>query len=433
MKRTQSWGRLDNTPHNVIPLTAPDVVAALVRQQAPGLARGNGRSYGDVALNPEGTLWDARGLDRFVHWDASSGTLRCEAGVLLKDIQRTFVPQGWTLPVTPGTQLVTVGGAIANDVHGKNHHAEASFGNHVREFTLVRTTGEILRCSPEQNPEYFFATIGGLGLTGIITAVELQLKPIPGPWLEVETPPFQGLHEFFKLSDQSEDHWEHSVAWLDCLSGGERPRGVFTRARPINVSKRPARERRTRGMPFVPPFSLVNGFSLRPFNWAYYLAHRWKPARSIEHYEQHLYPLDKLENWNRMYGPRGFYQYQSVVPIEHGSDATTEMLNEIKSSGSGSFLAVLKTFGNTPSVGMLSFPRAGVTLALDFPNRGDETLRLFERLDSIVLEAGGALYPAKDARMSCTMFERGFPRFDEFLPLRDPGMTSGFSRRVLGF
>jgi len=424
---------LTNDLHTVITAPDPGAMATAVRESAAGIARGNGRSYGDVGLNADGILWDTRGLDRLIAWDPQSGVLRCEAGVLLKDIQQALLPQGWALPVTPGTQLVTVGGAIANDVHGKNHHLAGSFGNHVRAIRLVRSSGEILWCSATLNPPLFGATIGGLGLTGVILEVELQLRRALGPWLDVETLPFSGLSQFFQLSEESENGWEHTVAWLDCLSGGRQSRGVFTRARPVDVDRPLPAKPRPHGVPLVPPISLVNRLSLRPFNLAYHLAQRWKPRQAIEHYEKHLYPLDALLDWNRMYGPKGFYQYQSVVPRAAGLDATALMLEEIRRSGSGSFLAVLKVFGGTRPTGMLSFPRAGVTLALDFPNQGEKTLRLFERLDAIVLEAGGALYPAKDARMSAGMFEAGFPRLSEFLPLRDPGMSSGFSRRVLGF
>lgn len=433
MRRIQAWGRLDNALHDVVPLTDPGAVAQLIRSRATGIACGNGRSYGDVGINPGGVLWDARGLDRLIEWDAHTGVLRCESGVLLKDIQQALLPQGWWLPVTPGTQLITVGGAIANDVHGKNHHAAGTFGNHVLSFTVARTSGEVLHCSPDTNPQLFAATIGGLGLTGIILEAELQLRRCPGPWLEVDTVPFHGLPEFFQLSEQAESDWEYAVAWLDCLSGGRRARGIFTRARPITVQSPAPKRKRTRRMPFVPPFSLVNRFSLRPFNLAYYFAQRWKPARSIQHYEQHLYPLDALLDWNRMYGPRGFYQYQSVVPRSEGKACTAMMLDEIRRSGRGSFLAVLKTFGSVKSPGMLSFPREGVTLALDFPNEGRATLALLDRLDAIVREAGGALYPAKDARMSREMFDAGYSRLSEFLPWRDAGASSGFSRRVLGF
>lgn len=431
MRAMQSWGRLSAAPHQVVPLDDPSRVTQAMQAHLPGIAFGNGRSYGDVCLNPGGVLWHTRGLDRLCTWNAQTGVLVCESGVLLRDIQQTFVPQGWMLPVTPGTQLVTVGGAIANDVHGKNHHAMGSFGDQLLRLWLARSDGQIIECTRNQASEWFSATIGGMGLTGVIVRAELRLRSVSGPWLDTETIPYGNLDEFFGLSDASEAAWEHTVSWIDCLSG-ERTRGIFMRANPSAARAGPLPRSGTRRMPVTPPVSLVNHMTLRPFNTTYYRLQRWKAGQGVAHYEPFSYPLDGLLEWNRMYGPQGFYQYQSVVPRAAGLDATREMLREIRRSGEGSFLAVLKTFGNRAGPGMLSFPRPGVTLALDFPNRRDSTLRLFSRLDDIVLAAGGTLYPAKDARMSRRMFESGYPRLAEFLPFRDPGITSSMSRRLLG-
>jgi FAD/FMN-containing dehydrogenase len=390
-----------------------------------------GRSYGDACLNPGGTLWLTGGLDHFIAFNEDNGRLVCEAGVLLRDIQRLAVPRGWMLPVTPGTQLVTVGGAIANDVHGKNHHVLGSFGDHVLRLTLLRTNGETIECGPHERSDWFAATVGGVGLTGIITQAELQLRRTPGPWLDTETLAYANLDEFFQLADASEAHWEHTVSWIDCISGGGG-RGVFMRGNPIVTAPRPLPTAQQRTMPLVPPVSLVNRLSLRPFNVAYYHLKKWRAGRAITHYEAFFYPLDNLLEWNRMYGPRGFFQYQSVVPRAVGRDAIQAMLREIARSGDGSFLAVLKTFGNRQPVGMLSFAQPGVTLALDFPNHGARTHRLFERLDAIVREAQGRIYLAKDARMPRELFEAGYPRLPEFLPYRDPGISSGLSRRLMG-
>lgn len=429
----RSWGRLSADAHRVIPLHDPARVAQALRAHGPGIAYGNGRSYGDECLNPHGVLWHTAGLDHLIHWNPASGVLACEAGVLLRDIQRALAPQGWMLPVTPGTQLVTVGGAIANDVHGKNHHALGSFGDHVLRLWLVRSDGELIECDPAQQPQWFAATVGGMGLTGVIVRAELQLRRVAGPWLDTETIPFDGLDEFFALNDGSEADWEHTVAWIDCLADTARgTRGIFLRANPSAATQGPIPRAGELRMPFTPPVSLVNRLTLRPFNATYYRLQCRRAGRALQHYEPFSYPLDGLLEWNRMYGQRGFYQYQSVVPPQAGPDATNAMLREIARSGEGSFLAVLKTFGRRNAPGMLSFPRPGITLALDFPNRGERTLRLLERLDAIVAEAGGALYPAKDARMSRRMFEAGYPRLPEFLPLRDAGMTSAMSRRLLG-
>lgn len=432
MKAVSSWGRLSAEPHHVFSARdLPALQQALRHSSNPGLAHGMGRSYGDACLNPGGTLWLTGGLDHFIAFNEDNGRLVCEAGVLLRDIQRLAVPRGWMLPVTPGTQLVTVGGAIANDVHGKNHHVLGSFGDHVRHLTLLRTNGETIECGPHERSDWFAATVGGVGLTGIITQAELQLRRTPGPWLDTETLAYANLDEFFQLADASEAHWEHTVSWIDCISGGGG-RGVFMRGNPIVTAPRPLPTAQQRTMPLVSPVSLVNRLSLRPFNMAYYHLKKWRAGRAITHYEAFFYPLDNLLEWNRMYGPRGFFQYQSVVPRAVGRDAIQAMLREIARSGDGSFLAVLKTFGNRQPVGMLSFAQPGVTLALDFPNHGARTHRLFERLDAIVREAQGRIYLAKDARMPRELFEAGYPRLPEFLPYRDPGISSGLSRRLMG-
>lgn len=431
MRPISSWGRLSASPHQIAPLSDLSKVADIIAACKPGVAFGNGRSYGDSCLNPEGVLWLTRGLDNLVAFDRERGLLRCEAGVLLRDIQTLVIPDGWMLPVTPGTQLITIGGAIANDVHGKNHHLLGSFSDHLLRIKLIRTNGEVIECGPALNPDWFAATVGGIGLTGIIVEADIQLKRVPGPWLEAETIPYSNLGAFFKCADDSEAGWEHTVSWIDCLAGSGG-RGLFMRGNPVEDKTRPAPDTKKSRMPFVPPVSLVNKLSLRPFNEAYYWLNKRKTGKQIVHYRPFFYPLDNLQDWNKMYGPRGFYQYQSVVPREVGQDAVTEMLKEIGRSGQGSFLAVLKTFGDRRSVGMLSFPQPGVTLALDFPNSGQKTTELLERLDRIVSEAKGRIYLAKDARMPRSLFESGYPRFQEFLKYRDPGISSAMSRRLLG-
>ena len=432
MRPVSSWGRLSADPHHVVGLSDPRKVReALACGGAPGVAHGMGRSYGDACLNPQGTLWLTTGLDHFIAFDDRTGRLVCEAGVLLRDIQRLAVPRGWILPVTPGTQLVTVGGAIANDVHGKNHHVLGAFGDHVQHLTLLRTDGETIQCGPDERPDWFAATVGGVGLTGVIVQAEIQLRRIPGPWLETETIPYANLDEFFQLADGSEAQWEHTVSWIDCIPGSGG-RGVFMRGNPVAAERQPVPPGRQLTMPIVPPVSLVNRLSLRPFNMAYYHLKKWRAGRAVTHYEPFFYPLDNLLEWNRMYGPRGFFQYQSVVPRGVARDAVQSMLQEIARFGDGSFLAVLKTFGNREPAGMLSFAQPGATLALDFPNHGERTQKLFARLDAIVTEARGRIYLAKDARMPRALFEAGYPRLPEFLKYRDPGISSGLSRRLMG-
>lgn len=432
MRKVSSWGLLSANPHHVIELNDPSKLASLVcHSKHLGIAHGMGRSYGDVCLNPEGELWLTTGLDHFIDFDDSTGRLTCEPGVLLRDIQRMAIPRGWILPVTPGSQLVTVGGAIANDVHGKNHHVSGTFGNHVKSLTLLRTNGEVIRCGPNQEVNWFAATVGGLGLTGLITQAEIQLKRVLGPWLDTETIPYTNLGEFFQLADDSEADWEHTVSWIDCANGvGQR--GLFMRGNSVDTGKDYVPQTGKLTIPIVPPVSLINRLSLRPFNIAYYNANKWRARRRISNYQSFFYPLDNILQWNRIYGSRGFFQYQSVVPRETAQDAVKAMLKETVQAGDGSFLTVLKTFGHSQSLGMLSFPQAGATLALDFSNNGQRTHKLFTRLDAIVREAKGRLYPAKDARMPREFFEAGYPRLSEFMKYRDPGISSTLSRRLMG-
>ncbi len=436
MKRMNAWGRLSHELHHVQALTDRTQVAPVLQAHQPGVAFGNGRSYGDVCLNPNGHVWHTTGLNKFISFDETTGRLVCEAGVLLRDIQRLLVPRGWMLPVTPGTQLITVGGAIANDVHGKNHHVFGSFGDHVVALTLAKTSGEVCKLNWIQTPQAMRATVGGLGLTGVMVSAELQLRRVTSPWLHTQTLPYQGLSTFFELADGSEAEWEHTVSWVDCLSG-QTLRGIFMRANPLSDTELAPRAdlqpKKPLSMPWVPPVSLVNGLSLKPFNWAYYQLQAMKQGDGVAHYEPFSYPLDNVLHWNRMYGPRGFYQYQSVVPRDVGLQAVQAMLDAIADSGEGSFLAVLKTFGQRQAKGLLSFPQPGVTLALDFPNRGARTLKLFERLDAIVREAKGRLYMAKDARMPRDLFESGYPNLAEFLTHRDHGISSAMSRRLMEF
>lgn len=390
------------------------------------LAYGNGRSYGDVCLNSDATLLHTRGIDRFIAFDEHSGVLRCEAGVLLSEILAVFVPRGWFLPVTPGTRFVTLGGAIANDVHSKNHHGAGTFGCHVERFELLRSDGSRRVCSPNENADWFAATIGGLGLTGLITWAEIALKPISSVSIAVRNTRFCGLDEFFAINQAAEAANEYTVAWIDCLSA--TPRGIFMAGDHLDDGKLDVARGSSLSLPLTPPLSLINGLSLRVFNQAYY--HRPLPAAGVTHYAPFFYPLDQVLHWNRLYGPQGFYQYQFVVPMA-AREALADTLAGIAASGQGSFLAVLKTFGDVASPGMLSFPMPGVTLALDFPNRGAPTRALFERLDAIVAAAGGRLYAAKDARMSGEFFRRSNPRLGEFLPFIDAKFSSDFARRVL--
>lgn len=425
-----SWGRYPKASQRLLRLN--DRHAALPKLPGYALPRGNGRSYGDSCLNDGGSLLLARGLDRFLAFDPSSGLLECEAGVLLSEVLDLVVPQGWFLPVSPGTKFVTIGGAIANDVHGKNHHRVGSFGHHLEGFEILRSDGTRRWCSPIEHAEWFAASIGGLGLTGLITHARLRLRRIASPWMTVESIRFHSLAEFFELSAASESDNEYTVAWIDCTARGSAlGRGIFSRANhaPAHPEQRPSEPSRRLGVPFAPPLSLINSFSLRAFNTAYF--HKQRRKHTITHYDPFFYPLDGIANWNRIYGPRGFLQYQCVVPPEGAEEIITKLLALIASSGSGSFLAVLKQFGSKPALGMLSFPRPGTTLALDFPNSGPAIFALLDRLDDVVSAAGGAVYPAKDARMSGAHFKQYFQRWAAFRPFIDPTLSSSFWRRVM--
>lgn len=427
-----SWGRYPKADQRLLRLV--DRHAALPLLEGPALPRGNGRSYGDSCLNDGGTLLFTRGLDRFLGFDPGSGLLECESGVLLSEILDLVVPQGWFLQVTPGTRFVTVGGAIANDVHGKNHHRVGSFGHHLEGFELLRSDGTRHWCSPTEHAEWFAATIGGLGLTGLITRARLRLRRIAGPWMATENIRFRHLAEFFALSAASEGEHEYTVAWIDCAARGNAlGRGIFSRANHASArpEQRPPAPIRRLGVPFTPPLSLINSLSLRAFNVAHFHKQSSDNAQAISHYDPFFYPLDGVGNWNRIYGPRGFLQYQCVVPPESAEATIGKLLALISDTGTGSFLAVLKQFGSKPSLGMLSFPRPGTTLALDFPNAGSATFTLLDRLDDIVSAAGGAVYPAKDARMSSRHFRQYFPRWEAFRPFIDPALSSSFWRRVM--
>ena len=426
-----SWGRWPVAMQRALWLS--NRFAPLPAFVGHALPRGNGRSYGDVCLDDGGTLLDARGLDRFIAFDPATGVLRCESGVLLGTVLDLFVPRGWFLPVVPGTRFVTVGGAIANDVHGKNHHAVGSFGCHVRGLELLRSDGTRLICSPRENTNWYAATLGGLGLTGLVTWAELQLRPVPGAWFDTETRRFDHLDDFFELSTQSEHDFEYTVAWVDCTTRGKAlGRGVFSRGSHCAAS-RAAKAPREGGlrMPVTPPLSLVNSLSLHAFNWQHFLRAPKTLQRSPQHYSPWLFPLDGIRDWNRMYGPRGFLQYQCVLPPASARDGIRELLDRIAASGTGSFLAVLKQFGAIRSPGLLSFPRPGTTLALDFANRGPATFELLDRLDEVVAAAGGAVYPAKDARMPGERFRGYFPAWRQFSEFIDPALSSGFWRRVM--
>lgn len=434
-----SWGRTFQYKHRVErPIQRKPEAFSFLQKSEFFLPYGMGRSYGDSCLNEDHTLIVTDQLDHFISFNPSEGILTCEAGVSLEDILKVVVPHGYFLPVSPGTKFVTLGGAIANDIHGKNHHTMGCIGRHILSFELLRTQGdgmpEPLTCSPAQNTELFHATIGGLGLTGIILSATLRLKQCE-PWFRQESVKFGSLDEFFQLSKESDASFEYTVAWVDCLAkGSQMGRGHFLRANAVaTAQKLPRKIHRPPqlSVPFRLPNQLLNPTSIACFNQLYFHRQLRRQKKAIVHYEPFFYPLDKVGHWNLIYGKRGFYQYQFVVPTSEKA-ALSEVFKHISSSGMASFLAVLKQFGEMKSPGLLSFPRPGFTLALDFPNTGAPVLELFETLDAIVASAGGRIYPGKDARWPGHLFRQSYPEWEGFEEWIDPKFSSSLWRRLRG-
>ena len=423
-----SWGRVVRRRYPTArPRFSADLggVVTAAGRPATALPVGMGRSYGDSCLNGEGGLIVMRGLDRLMEIDAQEEDFTAQAGMTLSEALQHLTPRGLFLPVLPGTRLATLGGAVANDVHGKNHLMAGSFGNHVRRFELVRSDGSRQVVAPG-NP-LFEATIGGLGLTGAISWVELAVRDEDSSFLESEDFAFSSLDQYFEMMADSAA-FEHRVAWIDCTKPG---RGVFSRARFLDDGAlQPHADKIKLSAPGFTPGWLLNGLTLKAFNSLYGAAKTLKKGRQRVHYAPFFFPLDSIGGWNRVYGSKGFYQYQCVVPPAAAREAVSAMLAAIAKAGDGSMLAVLKEFGPARSPGILSFPMEGTTLALDFKNRGDHTLALFARLDAIVQEAGGRLYPAKDGRIPAKAFQAMYPRWEEVERLRDPGISSDFWTRV---
>lgn len=428
------WGHAAPSAHTaVFPVvwrSEPPVLAEVTDSMLPFAY---GRSYGDSCLNGGGALLDVAPLNRFIGFDAERGLLQCEAGVTLAEILELMVPRGWFLPVVPGTKWVSIGGAIANDIHGKNHHRVGTFGAHLTRFELLRSNGARLLCSPAENVELFRATVGGLGLTGLILWAEVQLKRIPGPVIAMESIRFAGLDEFFQLS-AGDREFEYTVAWIDCLRRRDPlGRGLFLRgnhaAGPGSASPNGAATSDAH-LPLELFRPALNRPVMLAFNSFYYRRQiRSRMNRTVP-YDPFFFPLDVIPGWNRLYGPQRFFQYQCVVPDDAEHRRTRDILERVRHSHESCFLAVLKKFGNVVSPGILSFPRPGVTIAMDFAVRGGSTLELLEQLDQIVAEAGGAVYPAKDARMSAASFRRFFPQWESFARQVDPKFSSSFWRRV---
>jgi FAD/FMN-containing dehydrogenase len=432
----RSWGGLRGEARNVwTPAFSGDTRKIFLRESGlRSLVIGNLRSYGDEVLSPEGRYLSTARCDRIMQLDAAGATVTAESGIRLDVLERRLAPLGLMIPVMPGTSLLSLGGAIANDVHGKNHHSSGTFGRFVRRLQLIRTNGETLLCSDSENTELFAATIGGLGLTGAIAWATIGLRRISSPILRIASRRIRNLSEFFDIDAKDGGRHEYTVAWIDCLAKGDAMgRGIysvadFAGAFPPGSGSAGGIRRPRIGVPFALPVSPVNSLTVGAMNSLYYRTHRIGSRDA--HFRDWLYPLDAIADWNRLYGRRGFYQFQCVIPTSRAHRGISDLLKIIALRGQGSFLAVLKTFGDKPSPGLMSFPMPGATLALDFPNRGPATQELLLELCRITMEAGGRLYPAKDAHSGADSLKTAFPNFERFKSLIDPGLESVMSRRL---
>jgi FAD/FMN-containing dehydrogenase len=403
------------------------------------LSRGLGRSYGDSALPPPGVLDVATTTlaDRILAFDEATGRLRAEAGLGLHELNRVFGPRGFFTPVTPGTAFVTLGGMVAADVHGKNHHVNGTFGEHVTSMRIRVADGRIIDCTPQHEAELFRATIGGMGLTGHILEVEFPLEKTPSPWIYAEHQRIPNIDEFIVALREGANEWPFTMGWIDCVSKGKAMgRGVLHRGRwatPEEAPKRQPKPKKTLAVPFDFPSWTLNGLTVRIFNALVY-HNPFRPKRHIMHPASFFYPLDAVHKWNRIYGRRGFTQYQCVLPESAGTGAARRFLEVLTAKGGASFLCVIKDCGRE-GTGMLSFPLPGISIALDIPIRND-TQEIVDALNEVVVEEGGRIYLAKDGFTRPEHFEAMEPRLAQWGAVRrqwDPRLRfrSAQSVRVL--
>lgn len=403
VKKVTNWGNFPVVEKEMRSEDQYSKIREFVLNHNEVIARGNGRCYGDSSLAE--SIFSTKKLNKFISFDRLNGIIKCEAGVLLSDVLEISVPQGYFLFVTPGTKFISVGGALASDVHGKNHHAEGCFSEYVVDFKLMNEKGEIITCSREENSEKFWATIGGMGLTGIILSVKFKLKNIESAYIRQESIKAENLDEIFRLFEESES-WTYTVAWIDCLQKGKdlgrsimmRGEHAFPHELPEKFKKNPLRlkEKFSPTVPFYFPGFALNSLTVKIFNFLYYKKQAKKELKNFTDYDTFFYPLDFVNDWNKIYGKKGFIQYQMMIPKDKGREGMQRILETIANSGSGSFLAVLKLYGKENPEAYNSFPFEGYSLALDF--KVDRNLRkLIDQLDAIVEEYNGKIYLTKDS------------------------------------
>ncbi len=421
--KLSGWGRY---PVIDAEMGAPRDLGALSAMVKRGgaIARGNGRAYGDCAVSVGNTI-DMKHFNRLIAFDPGTGQLVAQAGVLLADIIDAFLPRGWFPMVTPGTKFVTLGGMIAADVHGKNHHRDGSFAHCIDWIEVVTGDGTVQRCSTSENAELFEWTVGGMGLTGVIVAAAIRLRPVASAWIQQRTLVAGNISQTMEMFENSQDA-TYSVAWIDCLQKGQAlGRSLVLLGEHAEVSALPLKSqgkplatpaKRARRVPFDLPGWALNRLSVRAFNAVYYWKGKRGPVRQLVDWDSYFYPLDAILGWNRIYGRRGFAQYQCVIPLDKAKEGLTALLSEIADAGAGSFLAVLKRFGGQQ--GRFSFPMEGYTLALDFP-LNKKTLALMNALDTITLRYGGRFYLAKDSRMSRDVFWQSEQRAGAYAQYRE--------------
>jgi decaprenylphospho-beta-D-ribofuranose 2-oxidase len=409
--------------------------AAAIGEDLPGgiSVYGAGRSYGDSALNASGHSCLTGRLNRILGFDERSGIVEVEPGVTFRQLMDVFLPRGWLVPVTPGTAFATIAGAVAHDVHGKNHECDGSFGQHVTEIDLMTPDRAVRTLGPRSRPAWFRATCGGCGLTGIMTRIAFRMRRVPSGYVRVTKRRLDTLDAFLEAFEGAKDA-TYSVGWIDAIaSGRDLGRGILETAEPAEESRRAARSMHDTAVPFELPLSLVNPMSVKAFNALYFHSASKAGSTALKPYRSFLYPLDAIGNWNRIYGKRGFHQFQCVVPYADGVQALRRLLEAISSCGAPSFLTVLKRLG-PGRAGYLSFPMEGYTLAVDFPNN-PTTESLYRALVHLTLDHGGRVYLAKDALLWPEAFAQMYPELDEFRKVieeLDPTarLQSDLSRRL---